>query len=398
MQCSNCAGALAFDPGKGKLVCKSCGGEFEVTHTDDKGLVDINSVFEDTDEITREDINVYTCSTCGGSIAVNDVEMTSSCPFCGNSGVIFDRVAKRRRPDGIIPFVFDSKSAQEKVRDHLKGSAFLPKKAKEMPFVNTVGVYIPYYIVSAESRSKVVYQYDFKDNEGNVVRTEQLCRTLRCFYDRLIIEASAALTNAAANMTEPYDLAGIRVFEEGYLQGFYSDMADEDPEELLNQADKRIREYETSEFAATKTVPDGYYNIAWDSHIKYKGKAFYALFPMWFVRGEYNGKNIIMLVNGQTGKVVGGPEYSKKMFTAASLSMSVLPIIGMTVVGALGSATAAGLLLSGSIVGFLGILAGIIGLGSAICAMEEKQMAKIRDVIDLSSSRRLVKFISRRKG
>ena len=397
MQCGNCAGSLAFDPNKGKLVCKSCGGEFEVTHTEDKGLVDINSVFEDTDEITKEDINVYTCSTCGGSIAVNDVEMTSACPFCGNSGVIFDRVAQRRRPNGIIPFAFDAKSAEEKARKHLKGSSFLPKKAREMTFLNTVGIYIPYYIVSAETRSNVVYQHDVKDNRGNVVRTEQMARNLRCFYDQLTIEASAALTDVAADMTEPYDLSGLRVFEEGYLQGFYSDMADEDPEGLLKQAKNRIRDYETQSVISMKIVPSAYYNVAWDADLKFKGKAFYALFPMWFVRGEYKGKNVVLLVNGQTGKVVGGPEYSKKMFTAAALGVSVVPIIAMSVVGTVLSIGAFLSAMNGSLYTCIGLVVALISLCSAIGAMEERRMKQIRDIIDLSSSRRLVKFTSRRK-
>ena len=397
MQCGSCAGSLVFDPNKGKLVCKSCGGEFDVTHTEDKGLVDINSVFEDTDEITKEDINVYTCSTCGGSIAVNDVEMTSACPFCGNSGVIFDRVAQRRRPNGIIPFAFDAKSAEEKARKHLKGSSFLPKKAREMTFLNTVGIYIPYYIVSAETRSKVVYQHDIKDKRGNVVRTEQMARNLRCFYDQLTIEASAALTDAAADMTEPYDLSGLRVFEEGYLQGFYSDMADEDPEGLLKQAKNRIRDYETQSVISMKIVPSAYYNVAWDADLKFKGKAFYALFPMWFVRGEYKGKNVVLLVNGQTGKVVGGPEYSKKMFTAAALGVSVVPIIAMSVVGTVLSMGAFLSAMNGSLYTCIGLVVALISLCSAICAMEERRMKQIRDIIDLSSSRRLVKFTSRRK-
>lgn len=397
MQCGSCAGSLIFDPVKGKLVCKSCGGVFEVSHTNDRGLVDINSVFQDKDEITKEDINVYTCNTCGGSIIVNDVEMTSACPFCGNNGVIFDRVAKRRRPDFIIPFSFDAKSAEEKAREHLKGSFFLTRKARNMPLAKTVGIYIPYFILSAESRSNLTYQIDYKDKNGNVVGNDQIARTLRCYYDQLLVEASAALTNTAALMTEPYDLKGLRTFEEGYLQGFYSDMADEEPDDLLKQANSRIREYELRELNKRKIVPKGYYSVAWDSHLKFKGKACYALFPIWFVRGEHKGKDIIMLVNGQTGKVVGGPEYSKKMFTLASLSLAIIPIIVMATVGAFGSALVSTLFFTGSLAAALGVLAAIFGLGATIFTMESKQMAKIRDVIDISASKRLIKFTSRRK-
>ena len=134
-----------------------------------------------------------------------------------------------------------------------------------------------------------------------------------------------------------------------------------------------------------------------DADLKFKGKAFYALFPMWFVRGEYKGKNVVLLVNGQTGKVVGGPEYSKKMFTAAALGVSVVPIIAMSVVGTVLSMGAFLSAMNGSLYTCIGLVVALISLCSAICAMEERRMKQIRDIIDLSSSRRLVKFTSRRK-
>ena len=395
MQCMNCAGKLRFDPDKGKLVCSNCGGESDVIHSDDKGLVDISEVVSSNDDITREDVNVYTCSTCGGSVVAGDVEMTSVCPFCGNQGVIFDRVANRRRPDGIIPFAFGAKKAEEKVRAHLKGSIFLDKKAKEMPLLRTVGIYVPYYIVQAESRSNLIYEKTAKDKKGDIVVSDQIGRSTRCFYDQLTLEASAALTNTASAMIEPFELTGIRKFEEGYLQGFCSDMADEAPEALLDQANKRMRAYELAQLRILDVAPYGYYNSSYDNKVKYKGKAFYALFPVWFVVGRFKDKDITMLVNGQNGKVIGGPEYNKKMFASASLGASILPIIALSAVGAVGIGAGLAALVSNPYMG-IGALFALAALGSSIIALQEKSQKQVREIIDLSSSKRLIKFTARR--
>ena len=395
MQCVKCAGKLRFDPDNGKLVCGNCGGEFDVGHDSDNGPLDISSFVDDNDELAREDVNVYTCSTCGGSIVAGDSEMTSSCPFCGNNGVIFDRVANKRRPNGMIPFAFGAKKAEENVRSHLKGSVFLDKKAKNMPFVRTVGIYIPYYIVHAESKGNLIYEMTQRDKHGNIIRQDQIGRGMRCFYDRLTLEASASLTNTASLMIEPYDLPAMKEFNEGYLQGFCSDMADEDPERLLSQAEKKIREYELYQLKDSDIVPSGYVNIAYDNTVKYKGKAFYALFPVWFVVGEYKGKQVIILVNGQTGKVFGGPEYSNAMFASASLGASILPIIALSAVGAVGIGL--GLVIVGrNPYAGLGIWGALITLTSSIAAMLDKKRGQVREMIDLSSSKRLIKFTSRR--
>ena len=85
------------------------------------------------------------------------------------------------------------------------------------------------------------------------------------------------------------------------------------------------------------------------------------------------------------------------MFTLASLSLAIIPIIVMAVIGAFGSALVSTLFFTGSLAAALGVLAAIFGLGATIFTMESKQMAKIRDVIDISASKRLIKFTSRRK-
>lgn len=394
--CRNCGSSLRFDPDSQKLVCSSCGGNHDVVHTNDTGLVDLESIYSDKKELEGMELNVYTCSTCGGSITVNDVEMTSVCPFCGNHGVIFDRVDKKRRPDAIIPFSIGADRALQKVREHLNGSAFLSSDARHMEFQQPIGVYVPYFIISAESKGIVTYEMVRRDENGNEIDRDHVSRSFRCIYDRLTLEASAALLDDASKEIEPYDFQGLRTFEEGYLQGFCSDMADDDPQKLMKKAKELCREYEKEEIDKKKLCPNGYYSIGFDYDVKFKGKAVYSLFPVWFVVGKYgDDKQITMLVNGQTGKVVGSPPYSKAKMAPIVLLSSIIPVILFTAMG-IGGFKLAALSARLDLRVVLVILAGLISLGSFVINRAVNNMNRIKHFLDIASSKKLIRFAGRR--
>ena len=396
IQCKNCAGVVVFDPDLQKLTCRNCGGKYDVTHTDDTGFVDLQKVFDDRGKLESQDINVCVCSACGGRIVVDDVTITSECPFCGNKGIIFDRVSKRRRPDGVIPFAFGAKKAEEKARAHLMGSAFLSDKAKNMEFTRTVGISVPYYVISAEFKGILTYEQNAKKNDNPADR-EQVARSVRCLFDKLTLEASDALIDEAGFSLEPFDIKGIRTFEEGYLQGFCSDMADEDPKALYRKAKEICKEYITSETERKKIAPDGYHCIGFDKELKFMGKAVYALFPVWFVTGRYKkNRSVTILVNGQTGKAVGGPPYSKLRFALTVAAASILPVILLSALGILGISFVA-LCFAGRSPEYGGMaIAGLVTLASLIIAKATGKLSSVHKVLRMSSSERLIRFSGRR--
>lgn len=394
--CPNCGSSLSFDPDARKLLCPSCGSGQDVIHTNDMGLVDLERIYTDTKELEGMDLNVYTCSTCGGSITVNDVEMTSACPFCGNHGVIFDRIAKRRRPDAVIPFSIGADKALQAVREHLKRSALLSSNARNMELSKPVGVYIPYFVISAESKGVITYEKVTRNKNGREIDRDHIAKSFRCVYDRLTLEASSAFPDEASIEIEPYDFKDLRTFEEGYLQGFCSDMADDDPGRLLRKAKGLCREYEIGEIARKNICPKGYHSIGHEYDVKFKGKAVYSLFPVWFVIGKYGkDRKVTILVNGQTGKVVGGPPYSKVKMTGSVLLASILPTAVFTALGAGGAFLAFKTITFDLRLTAL-IIPGLVFLGSFIIAKAEKNVKRLKHILDLSSSKKLGSFAGRR--
>ncbi|MBE5880754.1 MAG: hypothetical protein E7289_00365 [Lachnospiraceae bacterium] len=92
-KCKNCSVALMFRPRSGMLECDACGSAFWA------------SQFEETTEKKEEiQMEYYSCTACGARIAVNDVEASTFCAYCGQPTVVFDRVSATKRPEYIIPF------------------------------------------------------------------------------------------------------------------------------------------------------------------------------------------------------------------------------------------------------------------------------------------------------
>ena len=111
--CKNCGHALIYDPAIRKMHCMVCGSAFEAEEVESQAkkyrenerVMTRGEVYGD-DEVVEEFLEnyVYTCSECGGEIAIHGTETSSTCIYCGNPNVVFSRVVKGKKPDYIIPF------------------------------------------------------------------------------------------------------------------------------------------------------------------------------------------------------------------------------------------------------------------------------------------------------
>ena len=118
-KCNFCGGALKYDAELRMMVCEYCLGMVPVEETDEeKELAKIDDVYakkqttedeyvEIYDPLQTDDFiecEIYTCKSCGAELVINDVEASTYCAYCGQPTIVFDRIAKRRRPKYIIPF------------------------------------------------------------------------------------------------------------------------------------------------------------------------------------------------------------------------------------------------------------------------------------------------------
>ena len=122
-ECPNCVAALIYDPSAEKMTCPYCGEVFEVEDVSVEALKEL----EESQAMTCD---IYGCTACGAEIMVKDTEVSTFCAYCGQPTIVFNRVSKERKPDGIIPFKITRDEAIGRIRKWLAKGKFVPKEIK----------------------------------------------------------------------------------------------------------------------------------------------------------------------------------------------------------------------------------------------------------------------------
>ena len=249
--------------------------------------------------------SIYTCTSCGAEIMVNDVEVSTFCSYCGQPTLVFSRMAETVRPEYILPFKVTKERAIALIKENFANGYFVPEDIKNVKMERVRGIYIPYWL----------YDIHYEDNQylegvvgsGKNSRIYYYFRKAECDFDKLALDASVKLDDRISRKLNPYHTGYMKEFSMEYLSGFYADLYDADTEKLKGQA--ILRAQSTFDNELKRSVS------ATSVRILKKFPSFqvtgthYALFPAWFLTFINDGKPYTILVNGQTEKVVGGVPY-----------------------------------------------------------------------------------------
>ena len=321
IKCPSCNAALIFDATSGKMECKYCGCMFDVEDVADQESKQIEK--ENVKEETME-CNIYSCTECGAELAVNGVEAATFCAYCGQPTIVFRRVSQEMRPKWIIPFKVQKEEAIEAIRARFRKGLFVPKEVKNFEIERVSGVYIPYWIYDT-------YYYDTQLIKGTVKngkfeKTMYYEREADCEFTKITLDASSKLSDESSQRLEPFYTDELLPFEVAYMSGYYADRFDQNGKVIREKARERTQEYFDGQMLASVKAYDC--EIV-DSNPKFEvKKEEYALFPAWFLSFRYKDKSYTMLVNGQTGKVVGTPPSDKKRVKASFISIFALSACG----------------------------------------------------------------------
>ncbi|SEW35889.1 hypothetical protein SAMN05216413_2397 [Ruminococcaceae bacterium KH2T8] len=318
--CKNCGATLVFHPDSQLLVCEYCNSSFrpEEIETEQKASVEeqqavsMNEAYGTEDEKLL-DCYIYTCNHCGGEIIINGTEASTKCIYCGNSAVVFSRISKQRRPDVVLPFTVTKEKAIELIRNRFNKGRFIPQEVKNFQADHVRGIYIPYWIVDAEHTDAVVVKGSV--GSGKNRKTVYYGRAGSMQLHDLPLDASTLLSDESSMRLEPFDFTALREFDEDYLMGFYSNVTDINFGDLKKVVNSRADEFFRKDAMNDVKGASGKSVVASNPHtaIDY-GNMRYAMLPAWFVTFDYQGKHHTVLVNGQSGKIICGLPWNKKLF------------------------------------------------------------------------------------
>ena len=328
--CPACNAEVFFQPGDKEATCLVCGAEFEVEALQamaarQKEARQDNMTWDTQaggtwDEGETDGLQVYSCRQCGGEIVADATTGATECPYCGNPVVLSGHFAGALKPDLVIPFKVDKKAAVEALNNNYKGKLLLPRVFKDQNHIEEVkGLYVPVWLFDADADADVHYRatktHSWSDSEYRYTATSyySVYRSGDIGFENVPVDGSTKMEDALMESIEPYDISGAVPFQSAYLPGFLADKYDVDVEASIERANQRIKR--STEEAFRSTV-HGYTSVTtMDSSINlHKGRARYALYPVWILNTQWNGQKFTFGINGQTGKIAGDLPMDKGKF------------------------------------------------------------------------------------
>ena len=364
-QCPACMGPLRFDGKTGKLKCDYCGSVFTTAEAEAL-FADKNKAAQKADQAAHEKakeaeaaaaaaaaaaggagesggtgsgsgnasgsqggwgsdaahMRAYNCTTCGAELICDETTAATSCPYCGNPTVIPGKFAGVDRPDYVIPFKVDKKQAVSAFKDYYKGRKLLPRSFDSENHIQEIkGVYVPFWMFTGEVEGAALYEAVKEDvrraGDEEIVRKDfyEVSREGEMRFEKIPVDASTKMPDELMDSIEPFDYGELRPFAMEYMPGFLANKYDVSREECRKRAGERAVSSFRSELKGTvknyNTV-----SVKQQSEKTHSEKTEYGMLPVWILSTNWEDKNYIFAMNGQSGKMIGDLPVSKAKLAA----------------------------------------------------------------------------------
>ena len=320
-KCPCCDGAIEFDSSVQKMKCPYCDTEFEMETLQayDRELNEPQqdamqwqaAAGSDWQEEEAERLKSYVCQSCGGEILTEQTTGATECPYCGNPVVMMAQFAGTLKPDYVIPFKLSKQDAVTALKKHYQGKRLLPKVFKDQNHIEEIkGIYVPFWLFDADADANIRYKATrtsfWSDSNYNYTKTSHysVTRGGSIGFQRVPVDGSTKMDDTLMESIEPYDHSQAVDFQTAYLAGFLADRYDVDAQQSADRANQRIRTSTENAFAETVMGYNTVLPVATSIQLK-NTKAKYALYPVWLLHTDWNGKKYTFALNGQTGKMAG---------------------------------------------------------------------------------------------
>ena len=175
------------------------------------------------------------------------------------------QLSRKLKPEYIIPFRMDKKTAIENLKKYYKGKAFLPKAFKESNHIEEIqGVYVPFWLYDGRMEARGAYKAEISEShrEGDYIVTTtrhfDVARVGDADFVRVPVDGSSKMPDAHMDAIEPFDYSDLKPFSTAYLPGFLADRYDEDDKKCAARVLTRMK---NSTAAALHDTLGGYTGV-----------------------------------------------------------------------------------------------------------------------------------------
>ncbi len=343
-QCPACTGPLRFDSASGKLCCDYCGSTYDVAQVEalySEKQAQADKAAEAAEraassgpvwgEMETGELSSRTCTSCGAELVCGPETAATTCPYCGNPTVLGGQLSGKLKPEYIIPFRMDKKTAIENLKKYYKGKAFLPKAFKESNHIEEIqGVYVPFWLYDGRMEARGAYKAEISEShrEGDYIVTTtrhfDVARVGDADFVRVPVDGSSKMPDTHMDAIEPFDYSGLKPFSTAYLPGFLADRYDEDDKKCAARVLTRMK---NSTAAALHDTLGGYTGVQTLSEQLDPRtlEPHYALLPVWMLHTRWKEQDFLFAMNGQTGRLIGDLPVGQNLAGADCVAVTDFP-------------------------------------------------------------------------
>lgn len=315
-KCPNCDGGLIFDPQSQKFQCEYCMSSFSEEELKNAE----NGVEKERTEGGH--MALYVCPSCGAEVVADETTAATFCYYCHNPVVLSERLEGTFKPDKVIPFAIDKKEATEKFLNWVGKKKFVPKDFFSKKQIEKItGVYFPYWVADCDVQADLqadgtkVRVWRSGDIEYTETKHFQIEREGNISFDGITKQALQKETEAWVENVRPFQLSGMKDFNEAYLLGFQAERRNLERQQVEPEV---VSEAEKNAKAMIRNSVSGYHAVhtqRLDARIM-SAEWKYTLFPVWILTYRNKGDKVYYYaMNGQTGNISGQlPLNRKKMW------------------------------------------------------------------------------------
>lgn len=317
-RCPSCAHPTAFDVAQGRLACAACGWAEEAPAQPGGATAHAEFTLEALRlaphgwGLVRRETH---CESCGADLAVADGALAASCAFCGSNRLTLrERADDALRPQVILPFTVVEGALAEAVGGFLRKGWFHPNDLAQAARLDRFqGIYAPFWFFSAtlDARwsAEVGHTRTYTTGSGKNRRTRTKTVWLPehgHFVDSvgdLPLLATTHLDRARVDRLRPWPSEGFADFSPSPLAGFHAQAYDIGLVPSWETGRAELRELARLG-CMTQPSTSKVRNFRMTCDMEHESWR-YGLAPIWVATYQYKGESLQILVNGQTGLVVG---------------------------------------------------------------------------------------------
>lgn len=347
--CSNCGAQTYYEPGTSALKCSACGTEQAIVPD---GRTVVEHSYDEWAGLPAKPVatlgaQTLQCRSCGAATETD--LLADRCQFCGGVLIALTSPPGLVVPEAVVPFGIDQAAANAAFATWVRSRRFAPNALKKVGSTESIkGTYVPHWTYDARTDTDysgqrgehywVTVTRTVSDGQGGTRQeTVQEMRTrwwpasgqVARAFDDVVVRASTQLSPQRLEQAGPWDLARGVAHRPDYLAGFSALRYDVDPDvglvDARAQMENVIREDCRADIGGDEQVVSR-------MDVRYAAVMFkLVLLPLWIASYLHAGKTYQVLVNANTGEVVGDRPVSKVKVALAVLAALIVIGVVLTI-------------------------------------------------------------------